>query len=254
MKKDKKYKEMEKKAEKPVILFSFDGTVMNTEPAVIATYRHVLAEYDPKKAMSPDQILPYLDKPVAEAMQTILPDEDQDKLLDEYNNWQMNHLINLIQPMPGIEDLLIWLKKKQYKIGLVSTRTRDSVVELLKNAQLIQYFDTIIGSKKINSSHVHLDAILEACHLLTAERCIFIGSSPADLDAAIRAGAYTIGYAAHTERSRQIIEMNPDFVTADFKEIRKLLSGEALWLAYELYDPDHPAENKKKKKKEKKHA
>lgn len=259
MKKDKKYRKLEKKAEKPAILFSFDGTVMDTEAAILATYRHIFADYGIGDALSGDRGLAVLDKPVDEVLHEYLPDENLDKLTDEYNSWQETHLINLIQPMKGIRELLEWLKKKGYTVGIASTRMRESIVTLLEHTQLMQYFDVIIGAKKQNSSHVHLDAILTACRLMQARRCIFIGDSAADIDAGMRAGAYTIGYVSNPAKSQLIIETGPDFVTTDFAQVKKLLQGEALWLAYELIDPEKEAEEqakaeKKAKKKEKKAA
>lgn len=259
MKKDKKYRKLEKKAEKPAILFSFDGTVMDTEAAILATYRHIFADYGIGDALSGDRGLAVLDKPVDEVLHEYLPDENLDKLTDEYNSWQETHLINLIQPMKGIRELLEWLKKKGYTVGIASTRMRESIVTLLEHTQLMQYFDVIIGAKKQNSSHVHLDAILTACRLMQARRCIFIGDSAADIDAGMRAGAYTIGYVSNPAKSQLIIETGPDFVTTDFAQVKKLLQGEALWLAYELIDPEKEAAEqakaeKKAKKKEKKAA
>lgn len=259
MKKDKKYRKLEKKAEKPAILFSFDGTVMDTEAAILATYRHIFADYGIGDALSGDRGLAVLDKPVDEVLHEYLPDENLDKLTDEYNSWQETHLINLIQPMKGIRELLEWLKKKGYTVGIASTRMRESIVTLLEHTQLMQYFDVIIGAKKQNSSHVHLDAILTACRLMHAHRCIFIGDSAADIDAGMRAGAYTIGYVSNPAKSQLIIETGPDFVTTDFAQVKKLLQGEALWLAYELIDPEKEAAEqakaeKKAKKKEKKAA
>ena len=42
---DKKLKKLAKKAGKPAVLFDFDGTLMDSEPAVMASYRHVYAKY-----------------------------------------------------------------------------------------------------------------------------------------------------------------------------------------------------------------
>ena len=256
MKKDKKYRKLEKKAEKPAILFSFDGTVMDTEAAILATYRHIFANYGIGDALSGDRGLAVLDKPVDEVLHEYLPDEDLNQLTDDYNSWQETHLINLIQPMKGIRELLEWLKKKGYKVGIASTRMRESIVTLLEHTQLMQYFDVIIGARKQNSSHVHLDAILTACRLMQAKRCIFIGDSAADIDAGIRAGAYTIGYVSNPAKSQLIIETGPDFVTTDFSQVKKLLQGEALWLAYELIDPEKEAQEQAEaeKKAEKKKA
>ena len=41
-KKDKQFRKMEQEAAKPAVLFDFDGTLMDTDTAVIAAYREIL--------------------------------------------------------------------------------------------------------------------------------------------------------------------------------------------------------------------
>lgn len=91
---DKEIQEMEENAEKPAILFSFDGAIMNTENAVLATYRHVLAVYNNDVAMSVEANEDLIRGDTAEIFAKYLPEVDPKDALREFNNYERNHLID----------------------------------------------------------------------------------------------------------------------------------------------------------------
>ncbi|MEE8808429.1 MAG: HAD-IA family hydrolase [Lactimicrobium sp.] len=243
----KKLKKLERNTRKPAILFSFDGAVMDTEPAILATYRHVFAVHG-KDILTPDNQEEIQRAPIMDVMKKYLPDEDPRKCAAEYDSYEQNHLIDLIQPMHGVRDFLIWLKKNNYKVGIVSARERSSVVELLRHTDLVTMFDVIIGSA--GNLEDRTDSIQTACKLMDADTCIFITDSSHNVRAASSAGCFTIGIVSTGSRTLPMKESGADFLTKDFKEIRKLLEGEPLWLAYQVIQPED--KDKKKKKKEKK--
>lgn len=255
MKKNNK-KDVTKQQEKPVILFSFDGTIMDTEPAIIATYRELFDRHNKNDMFTKEIQLAALDDSVSSVMQYCFPEEDTKKMVAEYNSWQRNHLIDLIQPMKGVKDLLIWLKKHEYKIATVSTRERSSVIELLEHAHMLEFFDVIIGGKKSKKGEVETDSLFTALKLLDAKYCVYIGDSASDIMTGRDAGVFTVGYASNPDKAKSIVEEGPDFATADILQVKKLLKGEALWMAYEIQYPNAEEiakkEAKKKAKEEKK--
>ena len=249
MKKDKDNKKEEIAEEKPVILLSFDGTVMDTEPAILATYRELFDRHHKNELFTKEIQMAALDDSVDSVMQYCFPEEDTKKMVQEYNSWQRNHLSDLIQPMHGIKDLLKWLKRHAYKVATISTRERASMVELLEHAHLIQYFDVIIGGKKISAEDN--GGIFTALRLLDAKSCVYITDRNADIMAGKDAGVFTVGFASNPDKAKEIVEERPDFATADLMQVKKLLKGEALWLAYDIH---YPVENSETKEKEKKTA
>ncbi len=251
MKKDKDNKKEVEQEEKPVIVLSFDGTVLDTEPAIIATYRELFDRHHKNDLFTKEIELAALDDSVYSVMEYCFPEEDTKKMVNEYNSWQRNHLSDLIQPMHGIKDLLKWLKRHGYKVATVSTRERASIVELLEHAHMIQYFDVIIGGKR--NREVEADGLLTALKLLDAKYCVYVSDSSAEIMTGKDVGVFTVGFASNPDKAKSIVEERPDFATADLSQVKKLLKGEALWLAYEIqYPTEEVNETPKKKKKDKK--
>lgn len=249
---DKEIRKMEKNAEKPAILFSFDGAIMNTENAVLATYRHVLAVYSNEAAMHLEENEDLARCDAAEIFAACLPGVDPKEAMREFGSYQRNHLIDLIQPMPGVRELLIWLKKENYKVGIVSARERSSVVEYLRHTDIDPYIDVIIG--KSGYGETRTDAILTACHLMHATSCVFITDSARNLQAGAAAGTFNIGFVTRPKRTEALVEAGADFLTRDYKEVHKLLCGEPLWLAYTLAYPEEMVRQREKQKKAEKKA
>ena len=88
---------------------------------------------------------------------------------------------------------------------------------------------------------------------MDADTCIFITDSSHNVRAASSAGCFTIGIVSTGSRTLPMKEYGADFLTKDFKEIKKLLEGEPLWLAYQVIQPEEKGKKKGRKadKKEK---
>ena len=230
----KALKQRQKEIGTPAVIFNFDGTVMDTGPAVIATYRHVFAKYGRAKEFTPERQMQVLGQSVPVMMKTFFPDIDVKETAGEYRSYQHYHLRDLIQPMPGILDLFKWMKKHDFKVGVVSSRSRESLVAALEHAAMMPYVDVIIGNYITAENEQETDSIRKACQLLKKKCCIYIGDMPEDIRLGQKVGAFTIAYVSSRRLLYDIIDAGPDFVTADYKQVRKLLKGEPYWLAYEL--------------------
>jgi phosphoglycolate phosphatase-like HAD superfamily hydrolase len=218
----------------PAVVFNFDGTVMNTGPAIVASYRHVFAKYNMASEFTRERQEEVIGQPVAVMMREFFPEEKLEEAVEEFRSYQHYHLRDLIQPMPGIEDLFAWLKENDYRIGIVSSRSRDSLVNILEHAGLISYVDVIIAHYYKNGEETDAESLRQTWKLLKKKCCIYIGDMPQDILAGHEVGAFTIAYVSSKRRLYEIIEAGPDFVTADYKQVRKLLEGEPYWLAYEM--------------------
>ena len=145
-KKDKKFRKMEQEAPRPAVLFDFDGTLMDTDIAVIAAYREIFDRY--KKGME------FTREVESEALTTVpevmmkkyFPEQDPKAMVAEYRAYQDYHLRDLIQPMKGVVDFLIWLKESGYKVGIVSVKERSAVMDLLEHSNMAQLIDVVIGN------------------------------------------------------------------------------------------------------------
>ena len=239
-KKVKQSKALRKKLKEignPAIIFSFDGTVMDTEPAIFASYRHIFSKFSKNRRFGPEEEERVIGQSSVRMMKEFFPKENQDELLKEYRLYQTYHLSDLIQPMPGVEDFLKWLKENKYPVGIISSRNRNVITNMLEHAGLAQYIDVIIASSSKDHEYSGTEALYLASTLLKQKCCIYIGHTPAHINNGHMVGAFTIAFNSNPKMLYDIVEAGPDFVTADYRQIRKLLKSEPLWVAYEIMEP-----------------
>ncbi len=258
--KNKPSKALRKRQEEvglPAIIFSFDGTVMDTEPAIFASYRQMFSQFGNGRRFTEKEEERVVGQPSVKMLEEFFPDEDIDHVMKEYRMYQYYHLSDLIQPMPGIRDFLKWLKDNGYPVGIISSRNRASIVNMLEHAGLMQYIDVIIASTTKEHEFSGSQSLRMCAKLLKKKVCIYIGHTPTHILNGHMVGVFTIAFNSNPKMLYQIIEAGPDFVTADYKQIRKLLKGQPLWFAYEIYEPESepkkeetPAESAKEETKE----
>lgn len=239
--KNKPSKALRKRQEEvglPAIIFSFDGTVMDTEPAIFASYRQMFSQFGNGRRFTEKEEERVVGQPSVKMLEEFFPDEDIDHVMKEYRMYQYYHLSDLIQPMPGIRDFLKWLKDNGYPVGIISSRNRASIVNMLEHAGLIQYIDVIIASTTKEHEFSGSQSLRMCAKLLKKKVCIYIGHTPTHILNGHMVGVFTIAFNSNPKMLYQIIEAGPDFVTADYKQIRKLLKGQPLWFAYEIYEPE----------------
>ena len=225
----------------PAVIFSFDGTVMDTEPAIFASYRQMFSQFGNGRRFTAKEEERVIGQPSVKMLQEFFPDDDVDKVIKEYRTYQYYHLSDLIQPMPGIRDFLKWLKENNYPVAIISSRNRSSIMNMLEHAGLMQYIDVIIASATKEHEFSGSESLRMASKHKKKKVCIYVGHTAAHILNGHLVGAFTIAYNSNPKMLYEIIEAGPDFVTADYKQIRKLLEGEPLWLAYEIYEPEPAA-------------
>ena len=233
-KKEKKVQEPEVTAEKPAVLFDFDGTLMDTDPAVVASYREIFDRnkkgMEFTKAVENECLVTVPDK----MLKKYFPRKNTAKLVQELRDYQEQHLNDLIQPMYAVRRLLKWLNEEGYPVAVLSDRSQSTLELYLKSADMFDYFNAVKGNDKVREAEIEKADIIEVCRQLGAGHCVYISDNTHNLRIAREAGAYTIGFLTDHSDTLEFVEAAPDFMTAGMDQIRTLLQGEPYWLAYIL--------------------
>ena len=122
-KQSKELRRRQKEVGLPAVIFSFDGTVMDTEPAIFASYRQMFSQFGNGRRFTAKEEERVIGQPSMKMLKEFFPDDDVDKIIKEYRTYQYYHLSDLIQPMPGIRDFLKWLKENHYPSALYPAAT-----------------------------------------------------------------------------------------------------------------------------------
>ncbi|MBR4446027.1 MAG: HAD hydrolase-like protein [Solobacterium sp.] len=219
---------------KPLVLFDFDGTIMDTETALIASYREIFDRHG--KELTKDIIEEASESVPEVIMRKYLSEKKARKYVDEFLFYQQEHLADLIQPTKHAKRTLRWLKENGFKTGVVSSRGQSSLERMLGNAGLSEYLDVICGDAGGEKISLLTKDIVRACKASKKEYCVYVSDSPVNITVAKEAGAYTVAFIEDGMRAMRFIDAGPDFMTAEFSQIPKLMSSEPYWLAYKVHE------------------
>lgn len=184
------------------VLFDLDGTLVETDDetvaalaASLARFRLLLPQGDVQRAArhlagwANDQLNWWL-----AALDKVKLDRPAQRLARRLGLIQENSLGRTLTPVAGTIALVQRLQSR-YRLGIVSTRTRDEVCVYLDQQGLRGQFAVIVGSDSTERIKPHPQPILWAASQLgvAPEHVIMVGDTEADVRAAQAAGALAVG-------------------------------------------------------------
>ena len=143
-------------------VFDFDGTLMDTEPAIMASFEHVFEVYGKPEDFTPDRRIQVLGPPLDVMMAEFFPEYDPWEVVDEYRKYQRENLRNLIHPMEGAGEMLARLSAMGVPCAVVSTRYFKSLMDLMENARMAGFMTAVLGNDSVTKPKPDPEGILSS--------------------------------------------------------------------------------------------
>jgi pyrophosphatase PpaX len=178
---------------KQAVLFDLDGTLVDTRELILSSFRYATREV--LGTQLPDEdILPYIGIPLIYQMQTIAL-ERADELMKVYREHNARVHDELIHYFEGTREALAALRKEGRMLAVVTSKRNEPALRGLTRFGLEGYFEFIIGSDDTTRHKPDPEPLLLAAQRLglSADRCVYVGDSPYDMQAARAAGTLAIG-------------------------------------------------------------
>lgn len=179
----------------PVVLFDFDGTVVDTGAIILASMRHA-AETVIGGDYTDDQLMAAVGGPGLEAQMHALDPARVDELVRVYREHN-EPLHDTIAVCEGMDVVLDELKDRGHRLGIVTAKRRPTVDLAFDRIPIQHLFETVVGGDETTEHKPHPAPLVLALERMDAKPAdaAYVGDSPFDMQAAKAAGLYAIGVA-----------------------------------------------------------
>ena len=212
------------------VLFDFDGTLMDTTPIIIRSWQEVYRAVTGSDG-DVDEILGTFGEILRESLAKKFPDQDTEELVKIYKSYQQDRFADEVELFPGVEDLLAYLKDAGYKLGLVTSRIKQTSMRALDMFGIKEYFDSIITADDCTKHKPDPEPImlaLEGCGSVP-ERAVMIGDTVYDMGCArnARVRYVMVDWAPAIDRESLTGENAPDAWIPDMEGMKAILPEKA---------------------------
>ncbi len=211
---------------KPVIVFDLDGTLLDTEKAIVETFVYILGKYVPELVLSDEDKASFLGPTLQESFIKYAPGFDPDELVAEYRKYNIEAQKKYIKPFPNVPELLAWLKENDYKIAIGSSKTSSMVRYGLELCGLSDYFEVIVGVDMVSNPKPHKETIVKAVEMLGGgiDNAVYVGDSAGDIICAKNAGVFSIAFTSNTLLVEKLKATEPNRIISDMIEVKDIVS------------------------------
>lgn len=179
------------------VIFDMDGVIVDTEPVYYERMENFLeqhqVDYDTKELTNlVGSTETDMWNWVQELWQGDLKREEYDAA---YQKLYKNHPIPYGDILDeDIFEVLEWLKKERYKIGLASSSSFKNIEKVLQQCDLTHYFDSILSGEMFHQSKPHPEIYLKSAEKLEVDphECVAIEDSTLGIKAGKAAGMFVL--------------------------------------------------------------
>jgi|LSQX01.3.fsa_nt_gb pyrophosphatase PpaX len=111
-----------------------------------------------------------------------------------------------------------------YPICLITSERWQNAQFILERLGLSHFIENVVSRDDVERFKPDPEPLLVATKLLsmTPDRCIYIGESPFDIQAGVRAGVYVAAIGSGNWSVESLIECDPDILLDDIEELTQL--------------------------------
>ncbi len=201
------------------ILFDLDGTLIDTTPLIIESFKHTVAQHL-QRELDPAEAIAFFGKPLRDAMEYLAPDKI-DELTTSYREFNHKNHDQLARSFAGVAETILRLHNAGMQLAIVTSKKREMALRGLTLFNMDKYFDVIIGLDQTVHHKPDPEPVLAALQMLqlAPEDCLMVGDSPFDIRSARLAGVKTAAVKWSAVPWETILLENPDYILQSMDDL-----------------------------------
>lgn len=202
------------------VLFDLDGTLIDTNEVIIASYTHAYQQILPELDTDRSRIIDEIGPPLWDIFGRYAPDSKTvDRLVHAYHDYYKKHEATMHRLYPNVIETLKALKKRNIKIGIVTTKRKSAAQPSIDHYGLNDYFDVVIGYDDVTHPKPHKEPVEKALIALNHHsQALMVGDNQSDILSGQAAGVLTAGVAWSIKGRAHLEAVNPDYILTSMED------------------------------------
>lgn len=205
------------------IIFDLDGTLLNTDLLIQKTFEHVFEKYKPGYTLSKEEHLSFLGPTLTATFERYFPENMIEELIEYYREYNHAHHEDYVTIYPTVKETLESLKKDNYPLAVVTTKSTHAAYLGLELFDITKYFDIVLGMEDVKNVKPDPEGIKKAMETMKRSNAIYVGDNQTDIQAGKNAEIYTAGVKWSPKGTSAMESLHPDFMIDRMDDILKLI-------------------------------
>ncbi len=200
------------------ILFDLDGTLIDSEAAILGAFKHVLDTHG--QVYDEAVVKSYVGRVLEHTYKSLAPDNDTHELMVLHRTWQMDNK-HLLKGFDGLSQFLDVLKKQNLKLGIYTSGYRLRTDMILDMIGIREYFDEVICGEEVTHPKPHEEGILTLAKKMNVKpsEVIMVGDAEHDILSGKNAGVVTVGITHGFGTKEALKKAGADYIVDSLTEL-----------------------------------
>jgi phosphoglycolate phosphatase len=210
------------------LAFDFDGTLIDSYPAITASVNHVRALHG-QPPLSVEEVKAHVGRGPDYLLAHTIPGYQPDVDVARYREHHPSVMFQGTHLLPGAAELLAAARGAGKRVALCSNKPRIFSTKLLSSLGIVQFFDVVIGPEDAPHPKPAPDMLIAAVRRLelAASQVLYIGDMTVDIQTARAAGVAVWVVPTGSDTRATLEAAGPDRILSALQELTGCLTGSA---------------------------
>ncbi len=206
------------------IFFDFDGTLVNTVEGTAASAKYALEQFSINTDNIENLGKIFCGPPLRESFSKFeLSEDDIKSAITVYKKYQAENTIELSKIYDGIKELLENLKNLGKSLNVVTLKSKETTINILKYLDIYKYFDNVIGMCDEFPNQNKKEMLKYVTDRIDSDKAIMIGDRKSDIEAGKYCKIDTLAVLYGMDSYDTLSTANPTFFADSSNEIFEII-------------------------------
>lgn len=206
------------------VIFDFDGTLADTSQMVINSFKHIYTIFRDEDC-DEDYVLGTFGEPLALTLKRDFSEYNFEDVIACYREYQLEKFKDEVKLFDTAMETLEYLHNKNIKMGIATSRLKNSTLEALKTLKIQKFFGAVTTADDVTKHKPDSEPLLKTIGLLKSkkENTLYVGDSRFDMECAINSDVTPVLCGWHKLSERLKNEYNIKYFLKEMKDLKEIV-------------------------------